>query len=81
LLEDVKRRTPVDRGNLRASETATSDDRSLTLSAGGGDVDYALFVHQGTRRMPPRRFMAEAVEQGIGRIEEALASGIRGELG
>lgn len=77
LLEDMKRRTPVDRGELRASETAESDERSLTLRAG---TDHAIYVHQGTRRMAPRPFMRDAIEQGASRVAADLAAGIRGEL-
>lgn len=80
LLEDMKRRTPVDTTALRNSETAESDERSLTLKAGGGEVDYAIYVHQGTRFVGPRPFMRDAIEQGASRIADDLAAGIRGEL-
>lgn len=81
LLEDMKRRTPVDEGRLRASERAEVNDTTLTLRAGGGDVNYSVYVHQGTRRVPPRRYMAEAMEQGVPRIVAAIEDGIRSEIG
>lgn len=70
MLADMQRRTPVDTGGLRASETAESDDQKLTLSAG---TDHALYVHQGTRSMGARPFMRESVEAGIPAIEQAIA--------
>lgn len=69
LLADMQRRTPVDTGALRDSEQATSDDRSLTLTAG---TDHALYVHQGTSRMAARPFMRDAVEANIPAIVDAI---------
>lgn len=80
LLADMKRRTPVDTSALRNSETAESDDTSLTLTAGGGDVDYAVYVHQGARGRAPRRFMTDAIEAGMPGIVNALADGIASEM-
>lgn len=80
LLADMKRRTPVDTSALRNSETAESDDTSLTLTAGGGDVDYAVYVHQGARGRAPRRFMTDAIEAGTPNIINALADGIASEM-
>lgn len=82
VLADMQRRTPVDRSWLRDSETAESDDTSLTLTAGGGehDVDYALYVHNGARGRAPRRFMTDAIEAGMPGIVNALADGIASEM-
>lgn len=77
LLADTQRRTPVDTGELRSSETAESDDTSLTLTAG---TDHAVYVHQGTRRMAARPFMRDAVEAGMPAIVNALADGIASEM-
>lgn len=75
LLADMQRRTPRDTGALVGSETAVSDETSLTLTAGGGLPDgRAIFVHQGTRRMPARPYMRDAIEANAGRIADALAS-------
>lgn len=77
LLADTQRRTPVDTGELRGSETATSDDTSLTLTASS---DHAVYVHQGTRRMAARPFMRDAIGAGMPSIVNALADGIASEM-
>ena len=77
LLADMQRRTPVDTGELRGSETAESNDASLTLTAGS---DHALYVHQGTRRMAARPFMRDAIEAGLPSIVKALQDGITSEM-
>lgn len=77
VFSDMQRRTPVDRGDLRDSETATSDDKSMTLTAG---TDHALWVHNGARGRAPRRFMTDAIEAGTPAIVNALADGIASEM-
>lgn len=77
VLADMQRRTPVDTGELRGSETAESDDTSLTLTAG---TDHALWVHNGARGRAPRRFMTDAIEAGMPAIVNALADGIASEM-
>lgn len=78
LLASMQQMTPVDTGELRGSESATSDDTSLTLKATAG---HAVFVHQGTRRMGPRPFMRGAIESGLpGVIDNITAAAMR-ELG
>lgn len=79
ILAGMQGRTPVDTGELRESESAeVTSDTTLTFRAG---TDHALWVHQGTRRMPARRFMAEAIEAGEPLIVASIAEGIRSELG
>ena len=81
VLAESQRRTPVDSGGLRASETVESDDSSLTLTAGAGLPDArAVFVHQGTRHMAARPFMRDAIEAGMPNIVKALADGIASEM-
>lgn len=81
VLAESKRRTPVDSGGLRDSQTAESDDSSLTLTAGSGLPDArAFFVHQGTRRMAARPYLREAVEASVPAIVNALADGIASEM-
>lgn len=77
LLEDMKRRTPVDTGELRDSETAESNETSLTLRA---SAPHAVYVHQGTRHMTARPFMRDAVEAGTGAIEDALTRAVQSEV-
>jgi hypothetical protein len=77
LLADMQRRTPVLSGALRDSESADSDETSLTLSAG---TDHALYVHNGTYRMAARRFMADAIEAGAPAIVDAIVAAAGSEL-
>lgn len=77
ILSDMQRRTPVDTGGLRGSETMTASEKELRLFAG---TDHALYVHQGTRRMGARPFMRDAVEAGIATIEQDIASAAESEL-
>ena len=81
VLAESQRRTPVDSGGLRASETVESDDNSLTLTAGAGLPDArAVFVHQGTRRMAARPYLRDAIEASVPAITNAIESGIRSEM-
>lgn len=81
VLAESKRRTPVDSGGLRDSQTAESDDSSLTLTAGAGLPDArAFFVHQGTRRMAARPYLRDAIESSVPAIVNALADGIASEM-
>lgn len=77
LLADMQRRTPVDRGELRASETAESDANSLTLAAG---TDHAVYVHQGTRRMAARPFAKDAIEAGAPQVAASVGQSIAESL-
>lgn len=78
ILNDMKTRTPVDTGLLRASETVETSETEMRFAA---RTDYALYVHEGTRRMAGRPFMREAIEAGIPTIENELAAAINGEFG
>ncbi len=71
LLADTQRRTPIDTGELRNSESAESDEESLTLRATAG---HALFVHAGARGVPPRPFIRDAVEAAIPSLVDAIAA-------
>lgn len=56
-------RSPVRFGYLRAShfvEGATPGSLSMRVGVG---ADYAAYVHEGTRRMPPRPWLRETTEQ------------------
>ena len=81
MLADMQRRTPVDTGGLRGSESMTVDGNTLTLRAGASLPDArALYVHEGTVRMPARPYMRDAVEQGAQGIVDAIAAAANGEL-
>ncbi len=71
LLADMQRRTPVDTGELQSSESAESDDATLTLRATAG---HAIYVHQGARGRPARPFLREAVEAGLPGVIAAITT-------
>lgn len=73
VLSDMQRRTPVDTGELRASETATSDDTSLTVRA---TAEHAAYVHFGTRYMSPRPFMQDALDAAVPTVLSDLTDAI-----
>ena len=82
IFADMQRRTPVDTGALRASESVTTTDTSITLRAGSGEAGaYAIYVHQGTHRMSARPFMVDAVNAGASTVAQAIASEAQGEFG
>lgn len=76
---EVERRakilSPVDTGRLRAS-IATSlgiMNKGIT-SIVSTNVFYAIYVHEGTRRMRRRPFMRQAAEGAVGKIQEYYES-------
>lgn len=64
----AKQLTPVDTGRLRSSigTAMLLNQKGVVVST---NVDYAVFVHEGTRFMRGRPFMAEGLNQVKGRIE------------
>jgi len=73
ILADMQRRTPVDTGALRGSETASVSGQTLTLRAGGGSADHAGCVHDGTRHMAARPFMRDAIAAAGPALQNELA--------
>lgn len=64
-------RTPVDTGNLRDSNNYQVEMSEKKVIV-GNHADYALFIHEGTSRMAPRRFLEESVTQNTSRIQELI---------
>lgn len=80
-LSIVRSQTPERSGDLKESETVDSDDKSLTVTAGGGDVDYALFVHNGTTKMRANPYLDTGIRYAAQKvIVPALADGIASEM-
>ena len=59
-LENDPRR--IDTGRLRnsISHTVNSSDQSVAI---GTNTEYAVYVHEGTDRMAPNRFLRNALEK------------------
>lgn len=72
-LENSPRR--IDTGRLRSSITHASDQESVTV---GTNVEYAIYVHEGTRKMAPNAFLKNAFERNMGQVQEYLVNSLRG---
>ncbi len=65
-----KRNAPVATGTLRRSITSRVD--SPTTARVGSNLEYAPFIHDGTRYMEGRPFLTDAIDQNQAGIERAL---------
>jgi len=68
-LENAPRR--IDTGNLRNSITHAVDMSEDCVYV-GTNVEYGIYVHEGTRRMTANRFLRNAVEKNEGRIKDYI---------
>lgn len=80
---EAKLLTPVDTGRLRSSIMSSLGLGPLAVGAKvATNVEYAIFVHEGTKRMRPRPFMKQAVDDSIVEIQKlfnmAIEASIRG---
>jgi len=71
---EAKKVTPVDTGRLRASIYTTVKSMSAIVQP---KTNYALYVHQGTRRMTARPFMKEGMERSQSRIERIFGKSVK----
>jgi HK97 gp10 family phage protein len=63
----AKARCPVDTGRLRSSITwRIESEHDGVVGIVGTNVEYAIYVHQGTRRMAGRPFLLEGLKQVLG---------------
>lgn len=63
----AKARCPVDTGRLRSSITWRIEvDAQGVVAIVGTNVEYAIYVHEGTRYMNGRPFLVEGLHQVIG---------------
>jgi HK97 gp10 family phage protein len=70
---DSMRNTPVDTGRLRASHQARFTPLRGELEP---MTNYALFVHDGTRFMPARPFLADAVDSNSRKVNDYFADAV-----
>ena len=76
-LENNPRR--IDTGNLRNSIThAVAEDEQAVYI--GSAVSYAAYVHEGTSRMEPNRYLKNAVEKNMGEYGEILESVLKSSM-
>lgn len=68
-LENTPRR--IDTGNLRNSINYQVDDGEKAVYI-GTNVEYALYVHEGTSRMEANRFLSNAVDRNHDQINQLI---------
>jgi len=69
-----KKIVPVDTGRLRTSINTTVSGLTATISP---TVDYAIFVHEGTRYMAGRPFMINGLNQAESEINSIVQKEIK----
>lgn len=74
-LESDPRR--VDTGNLRNSVTNEVDMGEPAVYV-GTNVEYGIYVHEGTRHMAANRFLRNAVQNNIDQIQQYLQDALYG---
>lgn len=68
-----KTKSPVDTGRMRSSISASITSVRAVIQP---NVDYAIFVHEGTRFMRARPFMKEGLREAEGEIERVFKNEI-----
>lgn len=72
-LENDPRR--IDTGRLRNSITHQRQGKDTEVI--GTNVEYAEYVHEGTRRMEPNRFLRNAVTKNIDEYKQILETELK----
>jgi len=72
-----KQRSPVDTGRMRSSIRSSFTPLTATIKP---NVNYAIFVHDGTSRMRGRPFMTEGLKDAQSDIVSVFEREIKGSL-
>lgn len=72
-LESDPRR--VDTGNLRNSVTNVVEETAVHV---GTNVEYGIYVHEGTRHMAANRFLRNALQNNVDQIRQYLKDTLEG---
>lgn len=75
---DAARLCPVDTGRLRNSIThaVDEDDKSAII---GTNVEYAEYVHNGTRHQAAQPFLTDAVNQNADKYRRVVEAAMKGQ--
>lgn len=73
-LENAPRR--IDTGNLRNSITHIVNDEEKAVYV-GTNVEYGIYVHEGTVKMEPNRFLKNALEKNKNQIRTYFESQLK----
>jgi HK97 gp10 family phage protein len=78
LVGEAKKRTPVDTGTLRgANQHRVINVRGGRMLQLFNNTEYAIWVHEGTRYMAPRRFITDAINDNQMRIRQVVEAAYR----
>lgn len=74
----AKQRTPVDTGRLRSSIGTGAGKAKVKKMVGyvGTNVEYSVYVHEGTSRMRARPFLKTALSKTRNRIKKILEQSV-----
>lgn len=66
----------IDTGNLRGSinHRYVPTEKAVHI---GTDVEYGIYIHQGTSKIKPNRFLREAVELNADQIRTYIKNGLK----
>lgn len=73
-LENDPRR--IDTGNLRNSISYEVDGMDVYV---GTNVEYGFYVHEGTQKMAPNRFLRNAFDRNEEQVQRKLKEALTGE--
>jgi HK97 gp10 family phage protein len=62
ILPEMQALTPVDEGDLKASEDVVRENNTVSLVAGSDEAHYALYVEMGTVHQAAQPFMRPAID-------------------
>lgn len=75
---DAARLCPVDTGRLRNSVTHTIDEEEPCAII-GTNVEYAEYVHNGTRHQAAQPFLTDAVSQNADKYRRIIEASLKGQ--
>lgn len=79
VVTEAQSRVPVDTGALKSSiRGRVLNQQSGEVTAGGGEVDYATYVEEGTVKSPAQPFMHPAADVVRPQFEAAVAKALAG---
>lgn len=71
---------PVDTGDLQSTIGVEVEGETVNLVAGGGDVDYALYVEFGTIKMEAQPYMRPAIDTKQKEALRAMADNLNEQM-
>lgn len=73
-VNDARNNTPVDTGNLRNSMMYSIDNGAVAV---GSNVDYAVYVEEGTRKQKAHHMVRNAMQDNISEFRTLIEQNMR----